>query len=243
MALIKAGIDPVEATIQITRAVIELAPARDTRTPGAIRQQRYRERHKPSQSVTSDEASQIVTKHNESVTRDAASLSKEGKKDEVKKKRESSKGTPLPDGWRPDLESWAESVALLGSNDRSEYELKKFKDHALEKGRSLKDWNAAWRNWARRSVEFGERNGYGFSNIRANPGTGPAATRDTTIIASMGRALERRRAERATDDAGRQDVRGCTGSAGAADADGGTAAGADGSSGVLALPPARNTRP
>jgi hypothetical protein len=247
MALIKAGMDPVEATILITRAGIELAPPADTRTPGAKRQAAWRERLKASQSVsevTSSETSQNVSNRNETSQSNAASLSKERKKEEIKEKRESSKGSLLLDGWRPDSESWAESVALLGSDDRSEYELKKFKDHALEKGRSAKNWNAAWRNWAKRSVEFGGRNGYGFSNIRADPGAGPAATRDAAVIAGMGRALERRRAKRTADDAGRQDVRdaGCAGTAGGADADRGTATGDDESSGQLAFLPTGHAR-
>lgn len=55
--------------------------------------------------------------------------------------------------WRPtsELIEWAASefpsVDLV-------VETEKFMDHFLANGKPMKDWNAAWRNWIRRSVEF-----------------------------------------------------------------------------------------
>jgi hypothetical protein len=79
---------------------------------------------------------------------------------------------------------------------------------------------------------------------RTNSSAGPASPRDVAVIAGMGRALKRRRAARAADDAGRQDVRkaGCTGTAGGADADRGTAAGDAEPSGQLAFLPGGHAR-
>jgi hypothetical protein len=79
---------------------------------------------------------------------------------------------------------------------------------------------------------------------RTNSAAGSAPPRDVAVIAGMGRALERRRAARVTDDAGRQDVReaGCVGTAGGADADRGTAAGDGELSGQLAFLPTGHAR-
>jgi hypothetical protein len=189
LVLIKAGLDPVDAATLIARAGVELAPPADTRTPGARRQAAYRERHKTSQIVTEvtvAEASPSVTKRNETSQSDAASLSKEDKKEEVKLKREGARASQLPADWRPDVAVWDETSEILSSNQRAEYELTKFKDHALEKGRTAKNWNAAWRNWARRSVEYGGRNGNGSSQNRTDTAAGRATAREVDFVARVG---------------------------------------------------------
>lgn len=208
--LIKAGVDPVEATILIARAGVEMTPPGDTRSAGAKRQSAYRERNKASLNITKvthEKVTESVTKRNETSLSDASSLSIESKKEENKKKRESAKASQLPAGWRPDLEVWNETIAILGAEQRAEYELKKFTDHALEKGRTAKNWNAAWRNWSRRAVEYGGRNGQSNPTIRTPSFAGPAPTGDDAIVTGMGRALERRRAARAADDPGRRAFR------------------------------------
>jgi hypothetical protein len=66
IALIKAGMDPVEATILIARAGVEMAVP-DTRTAGAKRQSAWRERNKASQNITERDAgstSNTVSEHN-----------------------------------------------------------------------------------------------------------------------------------------------------------------------------------
>lgn len=209
-ALVAGGMDASEAAGLVARAAVEMTGALTRKSAGAKRQQRYRERNKASQSVTRDdeqkrneasqsvtalrcdEASQSVTKRNESVTRDDASLSIERKKEEIRKeKRESARGSQLPTGWRPDPESWADAIAVLGSEQRAEYELGKFTDHALEKGRVAKNWNAAWRNWTKRAVEFGGKNGNAISSYRTDPGAGRATAREAQHVASVGDAALR----------------------------------------------------
>lgn len=205
-ALVAGGMDASEAAGLVARAAVEMTGALTRKSAGAKRQQRYRERNKASQTVTRDddenrnetsqsvtslrsaETSQSVTNRNESVTRDAASLSIEKKEEIKKEKRESTRGTQLPSGWRPDAESWADAIALLGSEQRAEYELKKFTDHALEKGRVAKNWNAAWRNWTKRAVEFGGKNGNAIVGYRADPAAGRATAREAQHVASVGDA-------------------------------------------------------
>ena len=207
-ALVAGGMNAAEAAGLVARAAVEMTGALTKRSSAAIRQQRYRERNKASQTITLElqpsvtnrnetvternapEASQTVTERNESVTCDAASLSKEVRKIEIKK-REGAKGTQLADGWRPEQKHWDEAIAILGSDDRAERELRKFKLHAADKGRVAKNWGAAWVKWALQAIEYGARNGNGTSSYRADPAAGRATARETQHVASMGSAALR----------------------------------------------------
>jgi hypothetical protein len=120
-----------------------------------------------------------------------------------------------------------------------------FANHHRSHGNVMADWHAAWRTWTENEIKFNRgRNGNGTHGIRTNPGAGPAPTRDATFIAAMGRTLERRRAARAADDPGRQELREA-GGAGAAepdDAEPGAEAGDDRPSGQLAFLPVGRSR-
>jgi hypothetical protein len=203
ITLIKAGMDPVEATILIARAGVEMAPPVDARKPGARRQAAYRERHKASPNVTEvtlEKVTESVTNRNETSLSDSASLSKEEKKETNTKKRERANASQLPSEWRPSSESWTEALTLLGGEERTELELKKFRNHASEKGRIAKNWNSAWANWAIKAVEYGAQNGHRTSGNRTSQATGPAQTGADSILAGMGRlaarVAERQLAER-----------------------------------------------
>jgi hypothetical protein len=89
-------------------------------------------------------------------------------------------------------------------------------------------------------ISEGGFNGHGFSNNRTNPVAGSSSTRDAAIIAGMDRTIEKRHAARAADDPGRPDVREerCSGAPGGDDANRGSTAGDDRSSGQLAFLPA-----
>jgi len=206
-ALVAGGMNAAEAAGLVARAAVEMTGALTRKSAGAARQQRYRERNKASQSVTheqnqsvtnrnesvtslrQDEESQSVTNRNESVTSDASPLSKEEKKEIIKKenKRES-RATQLPDDWRPPPKHWDEAVTILGISERAELELRKFKLHAADKGRLAKNWNAAWVKWALQAIEYGIRNGNGNSS---NSGPGCATAREAQHVATMGGAALR----------------------------------------------------
>lgn len=76
------------------------------------------------------------------------------------------RGTRLPDDWQPDDATFG--VHELGSAEASARELEKFRDHWKQKagdaGKKL-DWNAAWRNWCRRSLEM--RGGVGPPGVHS----------------------------------------------------------------------------
>ncbi len=93
--------------------------------------------------------------------------------EENKKKRETARGTRLPDNWAPTAIDHAIALEMLGP-DRAKSELEKYRDHWKQqpgsKGVKL-DWDAAWRNWIRRSAEYrGGTNG----NRNSNAGNRPA---------------------------------------------------------------------
>jgi hypothetical protein len=189
-ALVAGGMDAVEAAALVAMAAVEMTAGAAQKSSGAIRQQRYRDRNKTSQSVTllqPVERNETITKRNESVTSNATSLSKEEKKEVIKEKRES-RATQLPHGWRPDPKHWDEAVAILGSVERTELELRKFQLHASDKGRLAKNWGSAWVKWALQAIEYGARNGHGTSNHRTDPAAGRATAREAHHVATMGSA-------------------------------------------------------
>ena len=65
----------------------------------------------------------------------------------------------LPEGWEPG-EAGMEWAAAAGySRAEVARETERFRDHHAAKGTVMTDWLAAWRNWMRRSEEFGAASG------------------------------------------------------------------------------------
>lgn len=200
--LVAGGMEFAAAAGLVARAAVEMTGALTKKSAGAQRQQRYRDRHKASLTVTRNDdesvtkrnetsqrddgldASQSVTNRNESVTSDTAPFSIEEKKESKKVKRES-RASQLPDNWRPDAKAWAEAVEILGSEERAIHELRKFALHAADKGRLAKNWNAAFVKWCLQAIEYGARNGTGGNN-RTNTAAGRATARDDSFLAAVG---------------------------------------------------------
>lgn len=124
--LIAAGVTGDALVTAVER--IESA-SQPRRTPGALRQQRYRERHKASQSVTSDE-----------VHIDSSSSS------EIQKKKKKV-STPIADDASLSDADRAYALSKGWTAEKAETEFTRFRDHALANGRTARDWRAAWRNW------------------------------------------------------------------------------------------------
>lgn len=78
------------------------------------------------------------------------------------------RATQVPDAFEvtDELYDWA-WFQLTMPKQRVDAETDKFLDHFRANGKTMKDWTAAWKNWMRRSLEFGPRN---QSNGRASPG-------------------------------------------------------------------------
>ena len=63
---------------------------------------------------------------------------------------------PLPDDWKPDFD-WAVKLGI-GLEEASR-ESEKFRNYAQMKGRVMVNWDAAWRQWCLRAIEFRTKNG------------------------------------------------------------------------------------
>jgi hypothetical protein len=77
--------------------------------------------------------------------------------EEREEKKESKRGTRLPDKWTPPVADWVLARDLIGDT-RTRAELAKFTDHWKQQPgqRGVKlDWSATWRNWIRRAAEYG----------------------------------------------------------------------------------------
>ena len=64
----------------------------------------------------------------------------------------------MPDGWEPDQAGRDFAVQTLGSGRAAHAELAKFLDHWIAKAGAdacKVDWQAAWRTWVRRAVDYG----------------------------------------------------------------------------------------
>lgn len=186
--LIAGGMDPVEAASLLAHAVVEMTVSTGGKSAGALRQQRYRERNKASQSVTErngDEASPTVTNRNESVTplRSAEtsisylltsssnnlSEKKESKKERAPKKR----NAPLPDDWTPSLRSF-QVAEQCGQNVQIVEQI--FRDYLKSSGKLYADHDAAFNNFIRNQQRF---------NGNARHGT----SQTTSLTASIRREL------------------------------------------------------
>jgi hypothetical protein len=97
-------------------------------------------------------------------------------------------------------------------------------------------WKGTLRNRCRDVIKRGF-NVHPNSPNRTHQATGSAPTRDAAVIAAMGRTLERRRAARAADDPGRDDIReaGRSGPSSEPDAESGSAPDDDRPPGQFAL--------
>lgn len=155
--LVSQGVPVGEASEIIALAVAAGAATYPHRKTGAaIRQKAYRDRlkgiTKHNETITplhETGHNESITNHNESITRYDASLSKNNKID-----RKRGRATQLPDGWRPSEAAWRRAVERVGEQ-RAEIELVKLRNHAADKGRTSKNWDAAWDNWIGKALDFG----------------------------------------------------------------------------------------
>lgn len=144
--LMAAGVTGDALVTAVERIEIASEPRR---TPGALRQQRYRERHKASQSVTSDD---------QYIDREDISTSTSERK--IKKERKIS--TPLRHNASLSDADRAYARSKGWDDQRIAAEFERFRDHALANGRVQKDWPAAWRNWVTSPYQKAARvNGHG----------------------------------------------------------------------------------
>jgi len=69
------------------------------------------------------------------------------------------KETPFPDQWEPILTPAAKQIVDGWPPGMFERQLASFRDHAADKGRKSKDWQAAFRTWINKADERKPKNG------------------------------------------------------------------------------------
>lgn len=82
------------------------------------------------------------------------SANAERSKSEANASPKKKRATPLPDNWQP-TDAHATQALELGVHLTDEAD--KFRDHAKATGRTLKDWDAAFRNWLRNATQYNTR--------------------------------------------------------------------------------------
>jgi len=78
-------------------------------------------------------------------------------------------GTALPDDWSPgdSLQAWARSKGF----DATGPELAKFRDHWKSRGKTMVDWDAAYRNWLRNASDWARPKSVRPADITRQPVT------------------------------------------------------------------------
>lgn len=129
------------------------------RSAGAIRQERYRNRQR--ESVTSDVTSVTVTDDDVGFPTPLPSPPDGLPKTPLKGvKKVSSVTVPMrrkslvPRDWRPSEENRADAINAGLTEREIETEAQKFIDGSHSQGRLYRDFDAAWRNWCRKAVEW-----------------------------------------------------------------------------------------
>lgn len=209
--------DAATAAGLVARAAVEMTGALTKKTSGAVRQQRYRERHKASPNVTQLQP-ETGADRNESVTRNAAPepsqtvtnrnkasqsngeanspltylLPVEGKilseKKESKKERVPKKrDAPLPIDWQPSSHAFVVAEEHGVSVPVVE---QIFRDYLKSSGKLYADYDAAFYNFLRNQKKF-NGHGHAISNNRADPTSGRATAREAHHVATMGSAALR----------------------------------------------------
>lgn len=152
--LVDRGIDPVDAAEIVTRAAIA-GVAEAGRSAGAVRQKRYRERHKASQSVTDDVAETdpaLPSKEGPQTPKETQpTLPTTHKENPPKGGQKKAARLPsdwvLPEGWGVDAINAGLPAHLI------DLEAAKMRDWSLSSKNGAKhDWRAVWRNWCREAA-------------------------------------------------------------------------------------------
>lgn len=98
--------------------------------------------------------------------------------------------TQLPDDWKPNDAHRQQAVSMLGVSVEREAEA--FRDHAKATGRTMLDWDAAFRTWLRKAQEFRKpQHGTPAAQVRdEQPGQGRSQVADLTRLIQQKEADE-----------------------------------------------------
>jgi uncharacterized protein YdaU (DUF1376 family) len=74
----------------------------------------------------------------------------------ARKRRAKRAGAALPEGWTPTIESWGVVQDLGFSDDDQNFMLAEMRDWAAAHGKTMRNWDSCYRNWARRELKHGK---------------------------------------------------------------------------------------
>ena len=209
-ALTAGGMNAAEAAGLVARAAVEMTGALTKKSSGAARQQRYRERHKASPSVTPIEAP-TVTERNESVTRDAEHeasqsvtnrneasqsdgaenppliLSSSSSLEEGLSRRKESKKERIPKKRNAPLpENWTPQTHAYHVAEENGVNVQVveqiFRDYLKSSGKLYADYDAAFYNFLRNQRRFSGNNTYGTAQAKSGGSITASLRRDLADI-------------------------------------------------------------
>lgn len=141
---------------------IELSRLGDIRKDptAAARQQRKREKDRAARDVsrrdvTRDPPNDIISNPPE-LSPDETIVSSSPKS---ASKRKPAAGEALPDDWQPVLTAAAQRIVDGWPPGWLDARIAEFRDHATDKGRKSKDWQAAFRTWITKADEWQRQRG------------------------------------------------------------------------------------
>lgn len=153
------------ATPEMLLAVVEAAAAVDEqkkarkRAGNAERQQRFRTRHAGEsntsnalQPVTERDPPNDIYSNPPVIPQDETIVSSIPKPGRTRKAAAGM--APLPDDWEPVLTAAAQEIVDRWPPGWLAVQVAKFRDHATDKGRRSKDWQAAFRTWITKADEW-----------------------------------------------------------------------------------------
>lgn len=152
--------------------IAEIAEANEPkRTAGADRQKRYRDNKR--------DVTRNVTPPNDIYSNPPEITPKTTNvvfPPKPKQPRSSKLGEPLPDDWQPILTEAAQKIADEWPPGWVDEQVTGFRDHARDKARRSKDWQAAFRTWISKANEWGRQKN-GRNGTQANRAGGDGLTR------------------------------------------------------------------
>lgn len=162
MSLTTAALEVLVAKGLSAEDILEVARALEVRKDptAAARQQRKRDKDRAERDAS--RVTSRVTPPNDIYSNPPELTPDETIVSSTPKSTRSRKSTgmhPLPDGWEPVLTPAAQQIVDGWPPGWLEARVTEFRDHATDKGRKSKDWQAAFRTWITKADEWQRQRG------------------------------------------------------------------------------------
>lgn len=92
----------------------------------------------------------------------------------LSEKSKAKRATALPKNWKPELTEAMQAMVSQWPVGELARQVESFRDHAAANGRTARDWQAAFRTWARKADEWRKQNGQSNRNPQQRGNHQPA---------------------------------------------------------------------